>query len=564
MRLLMLISALFCMTGAASAASYFTGTLSSAQEVPTNSSTAVGFGRVTLNDAETQIMVSLTFSGLSSNQTASHIHTPAAPGVNAPVVFNIGSTGMTSGTFTGLSFAVTPAQVAALKAGLFYLNVHSTNFPGGEIRGQVGADSPFVGTLSNYQEVPANASAATGRGVASLNATGTQIVASLQFSGLSSNQTASHIHGAARPGVNAPILFGIGSTGMTSGTFTDLFFNITPAQVAQLKSGQFYFNVHSTNFPGGEIRGQALRRRGTVLDFDGDAKTDFAVTRIEPQAGITNWFISNSTGSSFGTQFGSVNDAVAGRLMGGDFDGDGKDDITIWRSGAFAYFYIMQSGTNTFRAEQFGTTGDDPRMIYDYDGDGRTDPAVYRSGPQGFLYYKASSANNPSGNYTAVQWGTTGDLPVPGDFDGDGKGDICVQRNVNGSGVFYCLNSTAGFKAFNFGSGTDVVVPGDYDGDGKTDISVTRIINGVSNWFPLSSVDGSFKSIVWGTSSAIAAQGDYDGDGKTDIAVWQPVSAASTFGGQSAYYVLPSNGSPFYSFNWGVVGDIPVNGYNAR
>lgn len=559
LKLFVLLSALLCLTSAANAASYFTGNLDSAQEVPTNSSTARGFGRVTLNDAETQITVSLAFSGLSSNQVASHIHGASPPGANSPILFNIGSSGATSGVFTALSFAVTPAQVADLKAGLWYFNVHSANFPGGEIRGQITVDAPFVAALTNYQEVPTNNSTATGRGNVSLNAAGNQIIMSLQFSGLSSNQVASHIHGASRPGVNSPVLFNIGSTGATSGAFNDLFFNITPAQATQLKTGQFYFNVHSANFPGGEIRGQILRRRSTVLDFDGDSKTDYVVARNDSAAGVTNWFVGGSAGNNSGVQFGASSDFVAGRLMGGDFDGDGRDDITIWRTGAFAFFYILESGTNTFRAEQFGTTGDDPRMIYDYDGDGRTDPAVWRSGASANLFYRASSAPNTSGNFTAVQWGASGDFASPGDYDGDGKGDICVQRGTN----VLCNNTTEGIRAFVYGLGSDFFAPGDFDGDGKTDLSVVRNVSGTRNWFPRSSLDGSFKSIVWGTSAAARAQGDYDGDGKTDVAVWQGISATTT-GSPAAYYVLPSNGSPFTTFNWGAIGDISVNAYNVR
>ena len=74
----------------------------------------------------------MSFAGLSSAQTAAHIHGPAHVGVNAPVLFNLGS-----GAVSNATFAVTPAQVAQLKAGLFYFNVHTQNFPNGEIRGQI-------------------------------------------------------------------------------------------------------------------------------------------------------------------------------------------------------------------------------------------------------------------------------------------------------------------------------------------------------------------------------------------------------------------------------------------
>jgi hypothetical protein len=110
----------------------FTARLDNLQEVPTNNSTATGTGTVLLNDAETQITVNLSFTGLGSAQTAAHIHLAAHVGVNAPVTFNLGT-----GTITNMTFAVTPTQVAQLRAGLAYFNVHTANFTGGEIRGQI-------------------------------------------------------------------------------------------------------------------------------------------------------------------------------------------------------------------------------------------------------------------------------------------------------------------------------------------------------------------------------------------------------------------------------------------
>lgn len=121
----------------ATADTTFSGKLSGAQAVPPNGSTAVGFGTIILNSAETRITISLDFSGLGSNQTAAHIHGPAAPGAHAPILFNLGSQGTTSGAFGNLSAAVTPRQVAQLKAGRWYFDVHSTRLFAGEIRAQI-------------------------------------------------------------------------------------------------------------------------------------------------------------------------------------------------------------------------------------------------------------------------------------------------------------------------------------------------------------------------------------------------------------------------------------------
>jgi hypothetical protein len=122
----------------AQADTIFQATLTGAQEVPPNASTATGTGTVILNPAETMITVDLSWSGLTATAVAAHIHGPAAPGTNAQVIFSLSAVpSATSGMIPTQSFAITPAQVAELEAGLFYMIVTDAVFPGGEIRGQL-------------------------------------------------------------------------------------------------------------------------------------------------------------------------------------------------------------------------------------------------------------------------------------------------------------------------------------------------------------------------------------------------------------------------------------------
>lgn len=302
----------------------------------------------------------------------------------------------------------------------------------------------------------------------------------------------------------------------------------------------------SVNFPsGGELTpGGAnlptLAAPGkAVVDFNGDGRTDFSITRTS--GGSMNW-ISNINGTSENRflQFGSMGDVP----LAEDFDGDGKDDYAVWRTGpAFsAGFYIFQSSTNTARFEIFGQAGDNPRMAGDWDGDGKADPAVFRDGAQAFFYYRGS-LNNPSGNITFVPWGTTGDKPQRGDFDGDGKQDAAVFRPSNA--VWYIVQSSnSQFTYTNWGLATDRFVPADYDGDSKTDLAVVR----GSEWYVLQSSTSSPVVLTWGLPGDTLVPGDYNGDGKTDAAVWR--------GG--VFYVAPfGGGSPIYQ-NFGVAGDFPV------
>ena len=91
-----------------------------------------------LDNVADTITVNTSFSGLTSPAILAHIHGPAPIGVNAPVLFPFtGVPNATSGTIPTQVFTLTTPQIGELEAGLFYVNVHTTNFPGGEIRGQL-------------------------------------------------------------------------------------------------------------------------------------------------------------------------------------------------------------------------------------------------------------------------------------------------------------------------------------------------------------------------------------------------------------------------------------------
>jgi hypothetical protein len=242
----------------------FAATYSGANEVPPNASTATGTIVGVYDDATNTIYYNIVFSGLSANATAAHFHAPAAPGVNAGVTLGHAGfpAGVTSGNYSKID-VFTDAQETNLKAGLMYSNIHTSALPGGEIRAQIilGAASTeiytFNRTYSGSQEVPPNASTATGTIMGAYNASTNTIFYNIQFSGLSANTVAAHFHAPAMPGVNAGVTLGHAGfpTGVTSGTYskTDVF---TAAQETNLLAGLMYSNIHTTALPGGEIRTQ--------------------------------------------------------------------------------------------------------------------------------------------------------------------------------------------------------------------------------------------------------------------------------------------------------------------
>ncbi|MBS1792631.1 MAG: VCBS repeat-containing protein [Acidobacteria bacterium] len=304
-----------------------------------------------------------------------------------------------------------------------------------------------------------------------------------------------------------------------------------------------------------------------VVDFDGNGKTDFAVVRNTGggPSGQETWFINlNGTSTTYASAWGIASDF----FVPADFDGDQKTDIAVWRPIASgqpsgnAFFYILQSQTNTLRTEDFGQNGDNPKVVGDYNGDGKADVAVYRpganSGDPSTWFYRTTAG----GAVTYVPWGQNGDFPAPGDYDGDGKNDFVVQRNNGGGQARFWMNqTTAGFNSIVFGTPTDNIVPGDYDGDGKTDLAVVRGSAGAFNWYVRPSSTGAISGTPYAVFGASAtdffAQGDYDGDGKTDVAIWRPSASA----GASAFWALGSTAGTF-AVPFGQNGDYPVANYN--
>jgi hypothetical protein len=132
----------------------FKSTLSGANEVPANTSTATGTFTATLDTSTNVLTYDVTYTGLGSNVTGGHIHGPAAIGASSGTTINFGTlpgatfiTGATAGTAHGTATLTTATQITAtmsgdslkklLFAGLTYANIHTVSSPGGELRGQI-------------------------------------------------------------------------------------------------------------------------------------------------------------------------------------------------------------------------------------------------------------------------------------------------------------------------------------------------------------------------------------------------------------------------------------------
>ena len=138
---------------------------------------------------------------------------------------------------------------------------------------------PINVTFSGSQETPANVSTATGTFVGTYNDVTDSLIYTITFSGLGSNVTAAHFHGFVPPGIAGPVIFFPVNpsfpTGVISGTFVDSV-KLTQGQEDSLKMGLIYFNIHTTNFPGGEIRAQLFLQDASFVLPDISCPADIA------------------------------------------------------------------------------------------------------------------------------------------------------------------------------------------------------------------------------------------------------------------------------------------------
>ncbi|HEY3244922.1 MAG TPA: CHRD domain-containing protein [Phycisphaerae bacterium] len=116
----------------------FIATLTGAAEVPATASLGTGTGTFTLNAAETELSFTISATGLTGEVIAAHFHR-GATNVSGPVVFNITSSVVSAdgqATADG-TWPIGSADRDALLAGDIYVNLHTVQFPDGEIRGQL-------------------------------------------------------------------------------------------------------------------------------------------------------------------------------------------------------------------------------------------------------------------------------------------------------------------------------------------------------------------------------------------------------------------------------------------
>lgn len=185
-------------------------------------------------------------------------------------------------------------------------------------------------------------------------------------------------------------------------------------------------------------------------------------------------------------------DAVfTGGACVGDYDGDGRVDICeVETTGEMIkWVWKINNGKKdwiTSTPVGFGISATDKYVTGDFNGDGKTDIAVMRSGAGGLATWYIDFSPCEGNIDARGQFGLPGDIPLSGDFNGDGIDDLAVYRPST-STWYVAFSSLTGYPEFDmplaingvvFGTAEDVPFTGDFNGDGYTDMALYRASTG--------------------------------------------------------------------------------------
>lgn len=246
----------------------------------------------------------------------------------------------------------------------------------------------------------------------------------------------------------------------------------------------------------------------------------------------------------------------------GDFSGDGRDDVAIFREinpTTIKVWVTNSKGTaftysHTWR-EDIGNAGD---TFYsgDFNGDGKDDIAVFREiTPTTIKVWVAYS----KGTYFDISrtWkddiGNSGDQFFIGDYNNDNHDDVAIFRTLNPTTVkVWVSRSKASYFDYSqtwrddIGNQSDVFYSGDFSGANGDDIMIVRTIDPttVRVWVAKSKISYFDYSHRWkedvGNDGDIQLVGDYNNDGRVDLLNHRPIGNNTI-----KRYVLLSNGSSF-------------------
>jgi hypothetical protein len=217
---------------------------------------------------------------------------------------------------------------------------------------------------------------------------------------------------------------------------------------------------------------------------------------------------------TFGTTAASAN--CGDRPISGDWDGNGKSDVGVYRSTPTGSEFRLQK-PGSIRAFVWGHASDVP-FVGDWNGDGVTEVGRRTLGTTVFTkrLWDASSQF-----VTGV--GSAMDGPLTGDWNADGVADLGVYRAADHS--FYLRQPNGALSPRLWGAAGDRGVTGDWNGDGHVDLGTFNVLTGVWTIRKPAGTTYTTRKITYGVSGDLPVVGDWNGDGIDELTVWRPRNA---------------------------------------
>jgi len=237
--------------------------MNGSQEVPPTPSSSSAAGSVTFSPGMDTVFYDIVFDSLTSAPVAAHFH-DGVEGSSGPVLVDLSSS-LNGNHLVGMASSLPPDFVAKCLLGSIYLNVHSTSFPSGEIRGQVRryAYEGFTVSIDGSQEIPPNPASATGSGFVSIDQRERSAHYRMVVNGLSGPLTQVQFQNGL-PGVTGPPVFDLtphftsGATNVSASNYwTDFDFSVPfdAAHADMFMNNEMYINFYTALNPAGEVRG---------------------------------------------------------------------------------------------------------------------------------------------------------------------------------------------------------------------------------------------------------------------------------------------------------------------
>jgi hypothetical protein len=303
------------------------GRLEGRQQVPPVDTAAGGTFAVTVDPDAGTLVAHANTNGVD-DAVAAHLHDGIA-GTNGLIAIGLTRDPMEDTRWSAVDAPVDADQLSGVRAGGWYINVHTPANPDGEIRGQV-APSPvevLFADLTGDQEVPAVVSAATGIAASTVNRDTGAVTLHLNAEG-GDDATASHIHGGFA-GQSGGILIGLTQDATDVGHWSVSDAQFDDAGLADYLNGRLYVNLHTPANPGGEIRGQLVPRGIQVLfnPMDGDQVVPPVATAAAGVASTTANLASRQFAVFVNTS--GVDDATSAGVHSGAVDENGAEILPL-------------------------------------------------------------------------------------------------------------------------------------------------------------------------------------------------------------------------------------------